>query len=262
MKNDLKKATLLATLAVGAFAFGANAQNPPDAATPGKQSSLIVGVRTGVNVNDFSVSGTTKSTTSLAGAQATAFAMYNFNSWVGVSLEAGFSQSGAARFSPTAGFVHAQPGTANSIAGGNLNDYRLSNIQANLLSYFKLPVLSVYEPRVFVGPSFDFNVHATNNVEGYRFGAPTKYRVDATNQFKSIDIGMIVGAGVDFDLKWATLFLDARYRHGFTDINNAYGQSANFIGSNSPSIGYPLSLGNQDIRTRGLSIQVGLGFKL
>ncbi|WP_448520023.1 porin family protein [Rhodoflexus sp.] len=258
MKNGLKKVTLLAALAVGAFTFGANAQ---DASTPEKQSSFILGVRTGVNVNDFSVSGTTRSTTSLAGAQATVFAMYNVNSWVGMSLEAGFSQSGAARFSPGAGTNVGQPGTVGS-AMGNLNDYRLSNIQANLLSYFKLPVLSVYEPKIFIGPSFDFNVHATNNVEGYRFGSPTKYRVDATNQFKAMDIGMIVGGGVDFDLKWATLMLDARYRHGFSDINNAYGQSANFIGAPNGAVGFPLSLGNQDIRTRGLSFQVGLGFKL
>ncbi|WP_250632850.1 porin family protein [Rhodoflexus caldus] len=258
MKNGLKKVTLLAALAVGAFTFGANAQ---DASTPEKQSSFILGVRTGVNVNDFSVSGTTKSTTALAGAQATVFAMYNVNSWVGMSLEAGFSQSGAARFTPGAGRVTATPGGTTTVVSGNLNDYRLSNVQANLLSYFKLPVLSVYEPKVFIGPSFDFNVHATNNVEGYRFGSPTKYRVDATNQFKAMDIGMIIGTGVDFDLKWATLMLDARYRHGFTDINNAYGQSANWIG-NTDGSGYPLSLGNQDIRTRGLSFQVGLGFKL
>jgi hypothetical protein len=257
MKNGLKKVALLAALALGTFIFDTHAQ---DASTPEKQSSLILGVRTGVNVNDFSVSGTTRSTTSLAGAQATAFAMYNVNSWVGVSLEAGFSQSGAARFSPNAGFNVGQPGTANS-ATGNLNDYRLSNVQANLLSYFKLPVLSVYEPKIFIGPSFDFNVHATNNVEGYRFGVPTKYRVDATNQFKAMDIGMIIGTGVDFDLKFATLMIDARYRHGFSDINNAYGQSANFIGDGAGS-GYPLSPGNQDIRTRGLSFQVGLGFKL
>jgi hypothetical protein len=255
MKNGLKKVTLLAALAVGAFTFGANAQ---DASAPEKQSSFILGVRTGVNVNDFSVSGTTKSTTSLAGAQATVFAMYNVNSWVGMSLEAGFSQSGAGRFTPYAGRVNTTPG----VVPGNLNDYRLSNVQANLLSYFKLPVLSVYEPKVFIGPSFDFNVHATNNVEGYRFGSPTKYRVDATNQFKAMDIGFIIGTGVDFDLKFATLMLDARYRHGFSDINNAYGQSANFIGSAIGSAGYPLSLGNQDIRTRGLSFQVGLGFKL
>jgi len=257
MKNGLKKVTLLAALALGTFIFDAHSQ---DASTPEKQSSFILGVRTGVNVNDFSVSGTTRSTTSLAGAQATAFAMYNVNSWVGVSLEAGFSQSGAARFSPGAGFNVGQPGTIGSATGGNLNDYRLSNVQANLLSYFKLPVLSVYEPKIFIGPSFDFNVHATNNVEGYRFGVPTKYRVDATNQFKAIDIGMIIGTGVDFDLKFATLMIDARYRHGFSDINNAYGQSANFIGG--AGSGYPLSLGNQDIRTRGLSFQVGLGFKL
>jgi hypothetical protein len=75
-----------------------------------------------------------------------------------------------------------------------------------------------------------------------------------------MDIGLIIGTGVDFDLKFATLMLDARYRHGFSDINNAYGQSANFIGGSGA--GYPLSLGNQDIRTRGLSFQVGLGFKL
>lgn len=240
MKRGLKKVTLLAAVFAVCAVFSLSAQTPPDAAAPEKSSSFVIGARVGVNASEFLVSQSTKATNMLSGAQVTAFAMYNFNNWVGSSLEVGFAQSGAANFKTADGRVH---------------DYRLSNVQANLLSYFKLPVLSVYEPKFFIGPSFDFNVHATDNVEGVSFGRPIKARYDATNNFKPMDIGLIVGTGVDFDLKWATLMLDVRYRHGLSDINNKYGMSGNapFIDSGA---------GNQDIRTRGLSVQAGLGFKL
>ncbi len=231
MKKGLKKLSLLVALAtVFAFAFS-NAQ-AQDAAKPESKSSFLIGVKGGLTVNKMLVSHDWSATNYYSGGQALAFAHFNFNSWVGTALEVGFSQSGASRFQRT----DFKAGTW---------DYRLSNVQANLLTYFKLPVLSVYEPKVFIGPSMDANVYATGNKEGVDFGSTTKTRYDETNSFKSMDWAMIVGLGVDFDIKFATLMVDARYRHGITDVNNARG-----LGSNA------------DVRTRGWAINVGLGFKI
>ena len=242
MKKGLKNLGLLVAVAtICVLSFG-NVQ-AQDAAKPEKKTSFLIGVKGGLTVNKFSVSNDISATNYYSGGQALAFAHLNFNSWVGTALEVGFSQSGAARM------------MSSGTNGGRINDYRLSNVQANLLTYFKLPVLSVYEPKIFIGPSMDANVYATGNVEGVTAGGtPVKYRVDATNNFKSMDWAMIIGAGVDFDLKFATLMIDARYRHGITDVNNKYGANDQFISS--------IGTGNQDIRTRGWAFNVGLGFKI
>jgi hypothetical protein len=242
MKKGLKKLSLLVALAtVFAFAFS-NAQ-AQDAAKPESKSSFLIGVKGGLTVNKMLVSHDWSATNYYSGGQALAFAHLNFNSWVGTALEVGFSQSGASRFATEA------------TNGPRMTDYRLSNVQANLLTYFKLPVLSVYEPKIFIGPSMDANVYATGNVEGMTAaGTPLKYRVDATNNFKSMDWAMIVGLGVDFDIKFATLMIDARYRHGITDVNNSYGLGDQYISS--------IGMGNNDVRTRGWAINIGLGFKI
>lgn len=235
MKKGLKKLGFLVAVAtICALSLG-NAQ-AQDAAKPEKKSSILIGVKGGVTVNKFQVSSSMAATEYYSGGQALAFAHINFNSWVGTALEVGFSQSGAARFNRQDGSVPFTNGVV---------DYRLSNVQANFLTYFKLPILSVYEPKIFFGPSMDANVYATGNRESVVFDRTTKTRTDATNSFKSMDWAMIVGLGLDFDIKFATLMVDARYRHGITDINNARG-----LGSNA------------DVRTRGWAVNVGLGFKI
>jgi hypothetical protein len=242
MKKGLKNLGLLVAVAtICVLSFG-NVQ-AQDAAKPEKKTSFLIGVKGGLTVNKMLVSHDFSATNYYSGGQALAFGHLNFNSWVGTALEVGFSQSGASRFATSA------------TNGGRVTDYRLSNVQANLLTYFKLPVLSVYEPKIFIGPSMDANVYATGNVEGLTAGGtPVKYRVDATNNFKAMDWAMIIGAGVDFDLKFATLMIDARYRHGITDVNNKYGLGDQYISS--------IGMGNADVRTRGWAINVGLGFKI
>jgi hypothetical protein len=242
MKKGLKKLGFLVAVAtICALSLGTT--QAQDAAKPEKKTSFLIGVKGGLTVNKFQVSSSRSETENYSGGQALVFGHLNFNSWVGTALEVGFSQSGAARYSSAA------------TNGGRLTDYRLSNVQANLLTYFKLPVLSQYEPKVFIGPSMDANVYATGNVEGTTAGgSPLKYRVDATNNFKAMDWAMVVGLGLDFDIKFATLLLDVRYRHGITDINNKYGTGDQFISG--------IGAGNSDVRTRGWAFNVGLGFKI
>jgi hypothetical protein len=78
------------------------------------------------------------------------------------------------------------------------------------------------------GPSFDLNTRSTvelNQDNGFSVnGAPllVKQEFNASNEFKVLDFGMIVGAGLDFDMKKSILKVDARYRAGISDINNQY----------------------------------------
>ena len=247
MKKGLKKFSFNAKVLVALaaictlFVFETKAQ---DAAKPEKKTSFILGVRTGVNANKLLVSHTGSSEW-YSGAQGTIFGLFNFNNWVGVSLEAGVSQSGGAG---------VRYESSNPSYGKGTIDFRLTNIQANLLSHFKLPVLSVYEPRLILGPSFDFNTFASGNTEGMVGQSGVKYSYDATQAFQPVDVGAIVGLGVDFDLKFAKLFVDARYRHGLFDVNQLQGTT------NARAVSSAMQ--NYDVRTRGISVQVGLGFKL
>jgi hypothetical protein len=95
---------------------------------------------------------------------------------------------------------------------------------------------------------------ANANFEGRLAGStaeipPLKYDIAATNEFKGMDWGVIVGTGLDFDMKLGTLKVDARYRAGLSDINNVNHQQ-NFI------------LENRTMHTSNFQFLVGFGINL
>lgn len=243
--NNLPKS--LCPLVFGLFfivsnSFAQGTERPSGREAEASKKTLMVGLKTGLSVNDFRLNGDAdffirgRGLAKRAGGQALAFARYYMTDWVYGEIEAGWAQT-AASLNYRNGFIV----------------YRLNNIQSNLLFGFKLPILSVYEPKVYIGPSFDFNMHATEYVAGTTpysagLGVPIKRRTDVTNSFKSMDIAWIVGGQVDFDVKFARLILDVRYRHGMTNINNKM-TSTNVLGARS-------------LETSGLVFQVGLGFPL
>lgn len=242
--NSLKTAVVAA---VCVFSFTtAQAQDATAPAGEGssgtkKDSKITLGIRAGLNQSEFRYMGSYAMTQRVSGAQLGVFLNVKLNNWVTQSLEVAWSQNGARNL----------PWTTHS-GGAGVAEITLNNVQANLLTYFKLPVLSVYEPKVFIGPSWDINTHAGALVQGEAYGLGTKQRVAVTNNFKPLDFGIIAGAGVDFDLKFARLFLDARYRHGISDMNNK---------NSNGNVSYGLP-GNREIRTSSFSFQVGLGFSL
>jgi hypothetical protein len=230
--------------------FGSvHAQDDPDAeggtAAEGSGESgagFMVGIRTGVNYSKFMVSGDGSDAVNQrrVGFVGGAFATYNFNQWFGVSADVLFSQYGARRVAFQAGDV------------SGLADYTMENIEANLLADIKLPVISVYKPKFYIGPSFNFNMGSGVNLEANMgrnvvFNNYSKW--NTVNQFRPVEFGIIVGGGLDFDLKFATLKVDARYRRGWTDINthNA-AQNQEFRG--------------KTIHNNTLSFTAGLGFKI
>ncbi len=239
MKKILKTFSLMVALAA-LFFLGVNTAQAQDAAkadSTGK-SKFMIGVRTGLNVSRIRVNnGAANDFT--PGLQAGLFAKYSFNDWVAVSLEAAFSQSGASRVSYLS-------------AGSTTMDWTMNNIQINPLLHFKLPVLSVYEPYAFVGPSFNINAH-----EQQFKGRFSEINNDLAS---SLDLGLLAGVGVDFNLRFAVLTLDARYRHGLNDIQQNSGVlqgSSGFADAGGRLMQYAPRLS-----TSQFSFQVGLGFPI
>jgi hypothetical protein len=90
------------------------------------------------------------------------------------------------------------------------------------LGYFELPVLArvdllhdaLARPFLFVGPSLAINLSARSKFEG----DDTSVDVDVKDQVGGIDLGLVVGGGLDFALGGKTLGVDVRYSRGLTDV--------------------------------------------
>jgi len=258
MRKDLKKLSpnaqksgfffaLLFAFTLGLFS-NAQAQEEAKKEDSGekKPSRITLGVRTGLNLSEFIFAGSYAATERIEGAQLGAFFNIKATNWVELSVEAAWAQNGARNLTGGSGSLHS---------------FTFNNFQGNLLTYFKLPILSVYEPKIFIGPSFDYIGSVTANSEVPTGTTNIKTRYDVSNRFKKLDVGVIVGLGVDFDLKFARLFIDARYRHGLLDLNDNVNTKGNELGTTGATLPYR-ALGNSSLRTSQLSFQVGLGFSL
>lgn len=249
--NALKPAKFLAALTL-AFCIGltANAQDGEEAAEEGGDdaapSKVTLGIRSGLNLSKFVYAGADNQTSYLSGAEVGAFFTYQATNWVALSVEASWAQNGSANLVG---------------ADGTRHNFTMNNFRGNVLTYFKIPVLSVYEPKFFIGPSFDYIGHVAANSENPGSPSGIKTRYDVTDRFKSFDMGIVTGVGVDFDLKFAKLMLDARYRVGVLDINNNTNTLGNELGTTGSSLP-SRAMGNSSIRTGSFGFNVGLGFSL
>ncbi|MEP7235681.1 MAG: porin family protein [Ignavibacteriota bacterium] len=119
-------------------------------------------------------------------------------------------------------------------------------------SYFQIPVLlrakfgdGALKPYVFLGPEVGFKLAATITLtEG---GRDTTFDI-ADSEFTPINLSIVAGAGLLFDITESTaFFLDAAYDYGLTNLNAHYGKSD---GSSSTD--------NQKIYTRDFRFRVGI----
>ncbi|WP_338768969.1 porin family protein [Bernardetia sp. ABR2-2B] len=168
------------------------------------ESKLMVGFKSGFNLADIRVGADTEYFRYQDGAgknfapQIHVFGRYNFTKWVGAELELGWTQNAFTTFYD------------------RTTTYRANNFQANALLNVRIPVLSVYHPRIYVGPSYNYNAYTYSREVATVGGFPYDRTYDVTNSFEPHDIGAIVGLGLQFDVKFATLLVDTRYRHGFS----------------------------------------------
>lgn len=138
----------------------------------------------------------------------------------GVSLgtRTGFGFGGVLDFSFAGGVgIHVEPmylqkGTKATYTGGE------TDLKVN---YIEIPAMLTYtfdtgagqvEPYVMAGPTFGIRLSATsttNNVD-----------TDIKSTTKSTDFGATFGAGARLPVGMNSLFLEARYSIGFSDVNN------------------------------------------
>ncbi|MGW8282824.1 MAG: porin family protein [Gemmatimonadota bacterium] len=108
------------------------------------------------------------------------------------------------------------------------------------VDYLEVPVLfgaafpisnSAFKPMLFAGPSIAFKLSCDDS--GF----------DCSDDVKSVDFGLVFGGGIQYALENLTLFFDARYDLGLTDVND---DDTEFV----------------EVKNRSWQFMAGLGFPL
>jgi len=115
------------------------------------------------------------------------------------------------------------------------------------LSYLEVPVMFKYslsndqfKPYIMAGPSFGYNLSAKIEASGYGITDET----DIKDEIKNIDFNLGFGAGVSIPMGNNSIFVEARYALGLTNINDD---------PDDP---------DTDINTKGIQIIAGIIFPL
>ncbi len=204
------------------------------------ESKLMVGFKAGFNISDVRASGATDFFSVQEGGgkqiapQIHVFGRYSFTKWISTDLELGWTQNSFNMYS------------------NQTSTFRVNNFQANALLNVRIPVLSVYHPRLYIGPSYNYNAYVYERITGPSATGigNVDYTQEVTSLFNPHDFGVVVGTGLQFDVKFATLLVDARYRHGFSKAVNTQGYKTNILSSVNK------------IHLSDVAFMVGLGFSL
>jgi len=144
---------------------------------------------------------------------------------LGGVLDYGLSENVTLRFEP----MYLQKGTTRF--GADVK-----------LAYLEVPVMFKYafgtsntKPYIMAGPTFGFNLSAKIKADEEQ---------DIKDEIKSVDFGLVLGAGVSLPMGNNSLFLEARYALGLANINDA---------PDDPDL---------DIKTIGIQIFAGITFPI
>lgn len=151
------------------------------------------------------------------------FADIKFTNFLGISIEGLYVQEGTMRMNPD--YIYYE--SRISPEGSALT---IDRVNSNIVMHnFEVPLLinlylgdSKYNPRIFIGGSFDYiySVYAKNLIS-YSEGTESYILSDRTfdvvsSSFTEYNIGAIIGAGISYNL----FSVDIRYKFGTMPINN------------------------------------------
>lgn len=120
--------------------------------------------------------------------------------------------------------LYSMKGAEDYPATGQSTD--LTYIEIPVLLKYSIPMAGMIAPNFFVGPSLGILLTAEDN------------EVDVKENTKSMDYGIVFGAGVDFDLGTGKVTVDARYNYGLTSIDDSGAELDVKNGGISVMVGY------------------------
>jgi len=202
----------------------------PITATAQRAGDMTVGLMAGVNyatVHQDPELGDVEFNHRL-GLLAGGFLDFRLNDVFSIEPEVLYSQKGA----------EVQGTGSNSDSEGT---FKLDYIEVPVLLKFWVPVTNTgFRPFLFAGPSVGFEVNCSLEGEILSVTGSTDCEETSVVNTKSTDFGGTVGGGIEFLAGMQAVRIDARYTHGFTDINDS-GDA-------------------RDIKNRVFAVTVGLGW--
>lgn len=201
------------------------------------QQFFTVGPRLGLNVSNLSGVNDIKAK---AGLTVGAFMLYSFQEHFGISADVLYSMEGA-KFTDLNNIGNVSTKTENNIALGYLRIPLLANV-------FFGEYGNRFRPKVSLGPSVGLLLSAKNKFKSVTNNSSTDVitiedKDNVKNNFKSVDLGAVVGAGFNYRLAESVWWnFDLRYYIGATDINDRPLVS-NTIKNNSFSVCLGLGIG-------------------
>ncbi len=95
--------------------------------------------------------------------------------------------------------------------------YKLTYLEAPVLARFSLSSGGSVRPYLLGGPAIGLLLSAKGEVTEKVYGEEYDVEVDVKDEFKSMDIGLVLGGGVRLE---SGLLFELRYTHGLTNIDD------------------------------------------
>jgi hypothetical protein len=115
--------------------------------------------------------------------------------------------------------LYSVKGDAES-AGGYTTSTRIRYIDVPVLAKIGFLHDSSIQPSLFAGPALALCLSAKSTFEG----GGTETELDVKDQIRPVDVGLVVGGGLDFPIGGRSYGVELRYSKGLT---NAVGDEAN-----------------------------------
>ncbi|MFO7446171.1 MAG: porin family protein [Ignavibacteriaceae bacterium] len=169
-------------------------------------AQMNFGVKAGLNVSNFG-GDDADDTDSKTGLVLGGYMIYRFSDMFALQPELLYSMKGAT------GEAFGADATVS-----------LNYIEIPVLVKFLIPIAggSSVTPAVFAGPAIGFNVSANSELEI----ANQTIEEDIKDNVQSLDLGLALGASIDFPVGMNTLGFDVRYTLGLTSWSDVSGVDA------------------------------------
>ena len=143
--------------------------------------------------------------------------------------------------------MYLQKGASLDFMGISEIDFKLAYLEMPLL--FKVPFsTSPTKPYVIGGPTIGYLL--SSNLEVTVLGVKV-IDEDVKEETKNLDYGVIIGAGVSFQMGNTSVFVEARYALGLVDVSDLEEED---IEEDVPNL--------EELKTKGIHIMAGVTFPL
>jgi len=131
----------------------------------------------------------------------------------------------------------------------------LNYLEFPVLAKISIPTGESVKPNIFFGPALAIKTSAKISANIEEMGFSDSASLDISDGIKSIDFGLVFGAGMDVDLGSAKLTVDGRYTLGLISVDDSLADSLGFTMVDD-------SLADLDMKNSVISIMIGYAFPI